>query len=99
SKGLGEQGKYRHQFVVPANWKDQAIWLVFDGSMTDTQAWVNGQSAGPVHQGAYYRFKYDVTTLIKFGGENLLEVTVDKESANKSVNNAERRGDYWNYGG
>jgi len=99
SKGLGEQGKYRHQFTVPASWKDQTISLVFDGSMTDTQAWVNGQSAGPMHQGAYYRFKYDVTKLIKVGDENLLEVTVDKESANKSVNNAERRGDYWNYGG
>ena len=99
SKGVGEQGKYRHSFTVAADWSGQSIYLVFDGSMTDTQAWVNGQSAGPVHQGAYYRFKYDVTQLVKTGGQNLLEVTVDKESANKSVNNAERRGDYWNYGG
>jgi hypothetical protein len=99
SKGLAEQGKYRYRFTVPANWKDQSIFLVFDGSMTDTQAWINGQSAGPMHQGAYYQFKYNVTALIKPGAENLLEVTVDKESANASVNNAERRGDYWNYGG
>jgi len=94
-----EQGKYRHRFNVPAKWKDQSVFLVFDGSMTDTQAWVNGHSAGPMHQGAFYRFKYDVTDLVKFGAENLLEVTVDKESANTSVNNAERRGDYWNFGG
>jgi Glycosyl hydrolases family 2, TIM barrel domain/Glycosyl hydrolases family 2, sugar binding domain/Glycosyl hydrolases family 2/Beta galactosidase small chain len=99
SKGLGEQGKYRHHFSVPAAWADHSIYLVFDGSMTDTQAFINGQNAGPIHQGAYYRFKYDVTHLVKVGADNLLEVTVDKESANKSVNDAERRGDYWNYGG
>ena len=99
SKGLGEQGKYRCRFSVPSNWSDHSVYLVFDGSMTDTQAWVNGQSAGALHQGAYYRFKYDVTKLVKTGGQNMLEVTVDKESANTSVNNAERRGDYWNYGG
>jgi hypothetical protein len=99
SKGLGERGEYRHPFTVPQAWKGRTIYLVFDGSMTDTQARVNGHSAGPVHQGAYYRFKYDITGLIKPAEPNLLEVTVDKESANKSVNNAERRGDYWNYGG
>ncbi|MBC7782584.1 MAG: glycoside hydrolase family 2 [Burkholderiales bacterium] len=94
-----EQGKYRHKFNVPPKWKDRALMLVFEGSMTDTQAWVNGQSAGPVHQGSFYRFKYDISKLVKYGEENLLEVTVDKESANASINGAERRADYWNFGG
>ena len=26
--------------------------------MTDTQVKINGKSAGPVHQGAFYRFSY-----------------------------------------
>ena len=99
AKGLGEQGKYRHRFTAPADWAGRTVWLVFDGSMTDTRAWVNGTSAGPAHRGAFYRFKYDVTRLVHLGEENLLEVTVDKESADPSVNNAERRGDYWNFGG
>jgi hypothetical protein len=94
-----EQGKYRYRFSVPADWKDQKIYLVFEGAMTDTEASINGQSAGPVHQGAYYKFEYDVTDKIKLGQENLLEATVSKESSNQSVNRAERRADYWNYGG
>ena len=94
-----EQGKYRYRFSIPADWSGQTIYLVFSGSMTDTQAWLNGHSAGPMHQGAFYQFKYDVTKLAKVGAENLLEVTVDKESANDSINRAERRGDYWNFGG
>jgi len=86
-------------FDLPAGWQHRVVRLVFEGSMTDTEVWVNGMSAGPVHQGSFYRFKYDVTPQLKFGQKNLLEVTVSKESANASVNNAERRGDYWNFGG
>jgi len=93
------QGQYKHTFAVPADWATRHTYLVFEGSMTDTQARINGQSAGPMHQGGYYRFRYDVTKLLKFGQKNLLEVTVDDESANTAVNRAERRGDYWNYGG
>jgi Glycosyl hydrolases family 2, TIM barrel domain/Glycosyl hydrolases family 2, sugar binding domain/Beta galactosidase small chain/Beta-galactosidase, domain 4/Glycosyl hydrolases family 2 len=94
-----EQGKYRLEFTVPADWSGRVVRLVFGGAMTDTAAWVNGQPAGPVHQGAFYQFHYDITRLLKFGAPNRLEVTVSKESANPSVNAAERRGDYWNFGG
>ena len=94
-----EQGKYRFSFEAPKLWKSRVVRLVFEGSMTDTEVWVNGKSAGSVHQGSFYRFKYDITSLLKFGESNLLEVTVSKESSNTSVNRAERLGDYWNFGG
>ena len=66
--------------------------------MTDTTVTINGQSAGPAHQGGFYRFSYDITNLVK-PGRNDIEVVVSKESSNKSVNHAERRGDYWTFGG
>ena len=94
-----ETGLYQHDFTVPADWSRKRIFLVFDGVMTDAAARLNGQSVGPVHQGAYYRFKYEVTSLVKTGGNNNLEVTVAKHSADNSVNQAERTGDYWMYGG
>ena len=94
-----EEGLYEHDFKVPANWSGKRVFLVFEGVMTDTSAKLNGQSVGPMHQGGYYRFKYKVTKLLKFGVTNRLEVTVAKHSANKSVNGAERTGDYWMFGG
>jgi hypothetical protein len=94
-----EQGLYRRTFTVPAEWQGRVVRLVFDGSMTDTSVWINGQSAGPTHQGAFYRFHYDVTSLLRFGAENLIEVTVAKNSSNRSVNDAERAADYWVFGG
>lgn len=93
-----EQGKYRRTFTVPTSWGDKRIFIVFDGVMTDTEVFVNGQSAGPKHQGGFYRFKYEITDLVK-AGENLLEVTVSKVSSDRSVEAAERQADYWVFGG
>ncbi len=97
-KKADEQGKYRRTFSLPAQWGDQRIFLVFDGVMTDTEVSINGKSAGPKHQGGFYRFKYEITDLVKTG-ENLLEVTVSKVSSDASVEDAERLADYWVFGG
>ena len=94
-----EQGIYRTRFTLPQQWIDKRIFIVFEGVMTDAEVRVNGQLAGSVHQGAFYRFKYDITRLVNRRQVNQLEVTVSKESANKSVNEAERRADYWIFGG
>ena len=85
-------------FQIPAAWNGRDIHIVFEAAMTDTTVTINGQSAGPTHQGGFYRFSYDITQLVK-PGRNEIEVRVSKESANKSVNHAERRGDYWTFGG
>jgi phenylpyruvate tautomerase PptA (4-oxalocrotonate tautomerase family) len=94
-----EKGLYKHRFKIPKNWKGKEVYLVFEGSMTDTEVKVNGKAAGPVHQGAFYRFKYNISDKLIPGGENLLEVTVSKMSSEPTVNNAERLADYWILGG
>lgn len=94
-----EEGHYRHTFRVPAAWRDRAVRIVFEGVMTDAEVKINGRSAGPVHQGSFYRFHHDITALLDFDGDNRLEVVVRKKSANESVNRAERLGDYWLFGG
>jgi hypothetical protein len=94
-----EKGLYRLDFFADADWKNKTIRIVFEGSMTDTEVKINGKSAGDLHQGAFYRFSYDITKLIKFNGINLLEVSVSKHSADPSVNDAERYADYWIFGG
>jgi beta-galactosidase/beta-glucuronidase len=93
-------GVYKRTFTTPANWRDKTIFVKFEGVMTDTRVSINGQSAGPTHQGGYYAFKYDITSILKPAGQqNEIQVDVDDDSTNESVNHAERRGDFWNYGG
>jgi hypothetical protein len=95
-----EKGHYRYSFSVPQSWEGKRITIVFDGSMTDTEVKINGRSAGPIHKGAFYQFKHDISDLLRYGqDDNLLEVIVSKMSSNESVNMAERKADYWVFGG
>lgn len=94
-----EIGYYKYKFSSDPAWKDKTVKIVFEGSMTDTEVKINGKSAGAIHQGSFYRFKYDITSLLKKSGDNLLEVNVSKISADTSVNRAERMSDFWVFGG
>ena len=99
AKPSDETGLYRYKFKVPADWKDKQVRIVFEGVMTDTEVKINNKLAGEIHQGGFICFNYDITDKLKFGKSNELEVKVWKESANKSVNAAERRADWWLFGG
>ncbi len=96
-----ETGQYKYSFSLPEAWRGRQIELVFEAVMTDAHVTINGRKAGAgSHQGGFYRFSFDVSDRINFGKKkNLLEVKVDKESENSQVNMAERRADYWNFGG
>lgn len=94
-----ENGLYQYQFTVAKDWKGKRINIVFEGVMTDAEVKINGHSAGAIHQGAFYSFKYDISSLLHYGAKNLLQVTVAKQSANASVNAAERKADFWMFGG
>lgn len=96
-----EKGMYKYEFELPESWNGKQVELVFEAAMTDTKATINGRKAGEMHQGGFYRFVYDVSDRVFFGPKkkNVLEVTVSKESENAGVNLAERRADYWNFGG
>jgi hypothetical protein len=48
SDSTSEYGEYRRTFSVPANWVGKRVFLVFEGSMTDTETKVNGVAPGYV---------------------------------------------------
>ena len=96
-----EEGKYRYEFRLPKEWEGRQIELVFEAAMTECVAYINGRKAGSAHQGGFSPFRLDVSDRIFCGDKvNKLEVTVSKESkTNTKTNMAERRADYWNFGG
>ncbi|GAL80641.1 beta-galactosidase [Algibacter lectus] len=94
-----EHGLYKHEFSVPKEWKSKDVKIVFEGVMTDTEVKINGKPAGEIHQGSFYEFKYDISKLLKYGEQNLLEIKVNKVSSNTSINFAERNADFWIFGG
>lgn len=94
-----ETGHYKTTFTAPQSWKNQIIKIVFEGVMTDTKVLVNGKQVGDIHQGSFYQFSYDITKFIDINTDNTLEVIVSKHSADNSVNAAERKADWWLFGG
>ena len=96
-----EEGRYRYEFTLPKEWEGRQIELVFEAAMTECVAFINGRKAGNAHQGGFSPFRLDVSDRIFCGDKkNKLEVTVQKESkTNTKTNLAERRADYWNFGG
>ena len=96
-----EHGLYRHEFALPEEWQGRQIQLVFEAAFTEIRVQINGRKAGQgTYQGGFTRHTIDVSDRVFFGKKkNRLEVEVLKESSNAQVNLAERRADYWNFGG
>ena len=96
-----EKGFYKTEFTLPQEWQGRQIQLIFEAVFTDANVTINGRKAGVgLYQGGFTRHTIDVSDRVFFGQKkNRLEVEVSKESANAQVNMAERRADYWNFGG
>ena len=96
-----EKGYYKTEFSLPQEWQNRQIELVFEAVFTEARVTINGRKAGEgTYQGGYTRHTIDISDRVFFGNKkNRLEVEVLKESTNPQVNLAERRADYWNFGG
>ncbi|QYE33878.1 DUF4982 domain-containing protein [Polymorphobacter sp. PAMC 29334] len=98
SQGIGW---YRLGFTAPAAAPGRRQYLQFDGVGNIAEVWVNGTRAGE-HKGAFSRFRFDVTSLLKPGAPNLIVVKADnsKPAPGSSTENViPLGGDFFIFGG
>ena len=67
---------YRRRFRLPPEARGRRIFVDFDGSMTASTVWINGQRLGE-YKGGYTPFSFDLTQHIRWDGDNLLAVELD----------------------
>lgn len=68
---------YRRELKLPANLQDKTVFIDFEGVMTATTVYLNGQKIGS-YKGGYTPFSFDLTkALDNTGGRNVLVVEVD----------------------
>lgn len=67
---------YRKHIDVPADWEGKCIKLTFDGAAHYADVYVNGDRAGR-HYCGYTAFTIDISSLLKYGCENLISVKLD----------------------
>lgn len=95
-----EVGTYRRDFFVPMAWKDKHVRLVFEKIMTQASVKINGKPVGCDNYWGYTAFHHVLDkTNISYGKSNRLEVVVKKKPDNDSLDRAERKADYWVFGG
>src|SRR5215475_7010004 len=67
---------YRRRFKLPPEARGKRVFVDFEGVMTASTVWINGQRLGE-YKGGYTPFSFDLTPHIDFDGENVLAVDVD----------------------
>ncbi len=67
---------YRRRFKLPPEARGQHVFIDFQGAMTASTVWVNGQRLGE-YKGGYTPFSFDLTPHIDWEGENVLVVELD----------------------
>lgn len=69
-------GTYRKTFFVPEEWKDNRIFLKFEGSNQITTLFVNEKRIGE-HRGGYTGFVFDISETLQPNAENSIRIEVD----------------------
>src|SRR2546421_7273735 len=67
---------YRRSFKLPPEARDRHVFIDFDGAMTASTVWINGNKLGE-YKGGYTPFSFELTPHINWDGENLLAVELD----------------------
>ena len=67
---------YRRRFKLPPQARGKRVFVDFEGAMTASTVWINGQRLGE-YKGGYTPFSFDLTPHLDFDGENVLAVDLD----------------------
>lgn len=92
-KDYNPQGLYRTTFTIPDNWKNNPVFLHFDGVQSAGIVYVNGQKVG-YNEDAMTPAEYNITKYLK-PGENILAVQVLNWSDGSYLEDQ----DFWRLGG
>jgi len=77
---------YRKTFSIPSGFKNQKVFIEFEGARQSAEIWVNGKLVG-LHEDGVMAFGFDLTDFIEIGDKktNVIAVRIDN-----SLNYAER---------
>ncbi|HKF05774.1 MAG TPA: glycoside hydrolase family 2 TIM barrel-domain containing protein [Candidatus Sulfotelmatobacter sp.] len=67
---------YRRRFKLPPEARGKHVFVDFEGVMTASTVWINGEKLGE-YKGGYTPFSFELTPHLDFDGENVLAVDVD----------------------
>ncbi|MDE6624274.1 MAG: beta-galactosidase [Alistipes sp.] len=72
---LETTGNYLNTIYIPAEWKEQRLFVKFYGAQSVADLFVNGRHTG-THRGGATAFVFEITDKVRFGADNTLLMTV-----------------------
>ena len=69
-------GWYRKHFLVKSEYSDRKVLIEFQGVQKYCKIWLNGKYLGD-HKGGYGSFDFDITSVVKYGEDNVLAIAVN----------------------
>lgn len=67
---------YRRHFKLPKDARGKRVFVDFEGVMTASTVWINGERLGE-YKGGYTPFSFELTASVDWDGDNVLAVDVD----------------------
>ncbi len=67
---------YRRPFRAPRIWQGKRVFVDFDGAMTASTVYLNGERVGS-YKGGYTPFSFELTRGLRFDADNILAVELD----------------------
>ncbi len=67
---------YRRGFKLPRQARGKHVFVDFEGAMTASTVWINGQRLGE-YKGGYTPFSFELTPHLDWDGDNVLAVALD----------------------
>jgi exo-1,4-beta-D-glucosaminidase len=76
---------YRREFDLPAGYSGKQIWMQFRGINYRAEIWINGRKVAGSDEvvGAFRRYDFNVTQLVRPGEKNAVAVAVSAPSADE----------------
>jgi len=81
-KKLGK-GYYKKTFTPDEAWRNRRVLIDFEGMLLVGDAYLNGKHIGKTDYG-YLGFESEITSLLKWGEENVVEVVCDTQNPKSS---------------
>jgi len=69
---------YEREIFLPEGWKSKRIFLRFNGSLYETEVWLNGIIVGK-HTDGFYPFELDITDFVFYRRANRLTLRINNE--------------------
>jgi beta-galactosidase len=78
---VGGTGWYRKKFLLPRSIEGKKFQIYFEGVYMNAEIWLNGKKVG-INPHGYTSFRFDITSSLVPGKENVLAVKVRNEGKN-----------------